>query len=323
MQTTSASETRRSSGHNVKAREVHCPICGPAASTPVGISCGLPVVTCCGCGLVYVAECPDVSETLRFFREDYVPDAESAEVSFVDSRGKSIARGAARIRRHAPAGGRLLDVGTAAGFFLRQFQDDPAWDAAGVEPSRVAAAYARKTFGATVHEGFLADQKFPSGTFQVLCSMDAFICHRNPREDMQEFFRVLAPGGVLAIEIPGHRFRMLFGSGQIYRLLTGHSLRLNAGVNFFYYTRETLAHLAGLCGFELEASYPESMPRSERRLNQLFRSLWDAGAATLYRLTGGRLNYCSKELCIFRKPMSAAVNEHPTVSLCSAEAAAA
>lgn len=311
------------SGQISGTRKVICPICGPADNKPVGISSGLPVVTCCGCGLVYVAECPDVTETLKFFQNDYVPDAESAEVSFVDSRGKSLTRGAARIRRHAPSGGRLLDVGTAAGFFLRQFQGDTAWEVAGVEPSRVAAAYARQTFGVTIHEGFLADQQFPRGSFDVVCSMDAFICHRSPLEDMQEFFRVLAPGGVLAIEIPGHRFRMLFGSGPIYRLLTGQSLRLNAGVNFFYYTRETLAHLASLCGFELEASYPESMPRSEHPVKQVFRSAWDVGAAALYRLTAGRLNYCSKELCIFRKPDTTAISTHTTPRLFAPEASAA
>ncbi len=323
MQQSSAPGAFRNSGHEFAATTVVCPICGPADSQPVGISCGLPVVTCCGCGLTYVAECPAVSETLKFFRDEYVPDAESAEVSFVDSRGKSLERGAARIRRHVPNGGRLLDVGTAAGFFLRQFHGDAAWEAEGVEPSRVAAQYARQKFGATVHEGFLEDQRFADGTFDVLCSMDAFVCHRTPRADMQEFFRILRPGGVLAIEIPGHRFRMLFGSGWIYRWLTGDSLRLNAGVNYFYYTRETLSHLAGLCGFELEASYSESMPQSDRPVRQLFRSLWDAGAAALYRMTGGRVNYCSKELCIFRKPATATSAERVTTQPVPARAFAA
>lgn len=312
MQKSSAKAAVRVSSLGDGVTRVFCPICGPAPVEPVGICGQLPVVTCEGCGLVYVSECPDPSETQRFFSEEYVADDKSAEVTYVDSRGKSLARGADRIRRHAPGGGRLLDVGTAAGFFLKQFKGDPAWEVAGVEPSRVAAAYAREKFGVTVHEGFLADQRFPGGAFDVLCSMDAFICHRNPREDMQEFFRVLAPGGVLAIEIPGHRFRMLFGSGLICQLLTGRPLRLNAGVNYFYYTRETLSRLAGLCGFELVASYPESMPRSDRPSRQLFRSIWDAGAAALYRLTGGRLNFCSKELCIFRKPACAVMRESAT-----------
>ncbi|MFN9718890.1 MAG: class I SAM-dependent methyltransferase [Planctomycetota bacterium] len=300
---------------------VPCPICGPADKKLVGICNDLPVVTCCGCGLTFVSECPDISETIAFFRDEYVPDRKCAEVTFVNSRGASLERGAARIRKHAPEGGKLLDVGTAAGFFLQQFQGDASWDVAGVEPSAVAADYARQTFGVKVHGGFLADQQGADGSFAVVCSMDAFCCHRTPLEDMREFYRVLAPGGVLAIEIPGHRFRMLFGSGLIYRLWTGRSLRLNAGVNFFYFTRETLSHLAGLFGFELEASYPESLPRSEQPVRQMFRSLWDVAAATLYRLTGGRLNYCSKELCIFRKPQSEVAGKYVTVEAFKAKAA--
>jgi SAM-dependent methyltransferase len=203
----------------------------------------------------------------------------------------------------------LLDVGTADGFLLHQFQGDPAWEVAGVEPSRESVMYARQTFGVTVHQGFLSDHKFADGSFDVVCSMDAFLCHRNPLEDMREFFRILAPGGVLAVEIPGHRFRMLVGSGRLYRWLTGRSLRLNAGVNFFYFTRETLSRLAGMCGFELVTSYPEGMSRSDRFPGQLFRSIWDGGAAALYHLTGGHLNFCAKELCIFRRPASVAASD--------------
>ena len=284
------------------AGRVVCPICGPCGTTFVGECSRLPVVTCCGCGLMYVAECPELTETFRIFEEAEIPEAQKEDQTFLETRRQNLARGAVRIRRHVPKGGRLLDVGTADGFLLHQFQGDPAWEVAGVEPSREAVMYARQAYGVTVHRGFLSDQNFPDGSFDVVCSMDAFLCHRNPLADMQEFFRILAPGGVLAIEIPGHRFRMLVGSGNLYRWLTGRSLRLNAGVNFFYYTRETLSRLAGMCGFELVCSYPEDMPRSGGFPGQLFRSLWDGCAAALYRLTGGQLNFCAKELCIFRRP---------------------
>jgi len=280
---------------------VVCPICGPCGTTFVGVCSRLPVVKCCGCGLMYVAECREPTETFRIFEEAEIPEAQKEDQTFLETRRQNLARGAARIRSHRPTGGRLLDVGTADGFLLHQFQGDPAWEVCGVEPSREAVLYARQTFGVNVHRGFLSDQKFPDGSFDVVCSMDAFLCHTNPLEDMREFFRILSPGGVLAIEIPGHRFRMLVGSGNLYRWLTGRSLRLNAGVNFFYYTRETLSRLAGKCGFELVCSYPEDMPRSSSFPGQLFRSVWDWGAGALYRLTGGHLNFCAKELCIFRR----------------------
>ncbi|MFN9719226.1 MAG: class I SAM-dependent methyltransferase, partial [Planctomycetota bacterium] len=176
---------------------------------------------------MYVSECQDPSETQEFFRKKQITDPQSTKTAYVDYRRKSLERGAARIRNLVPGGGRLLDVGTASGFFLRQFVDHPGWKTEGVEPSRVSADYARRTFGVTVHDGFLAEQNFPASCFDVVCSLDAFCCHRTPREDMQEFFRILAPGGFLAIEIPGHRFRMLTGSGFLYRTMTGRSLRLN------------------------------------------------------------------------------------------------
>jgi hypothetical protein len=104
---------------------------------------------------------------------------------------------------------------------------------------------------------------------------------------------------------------MLLGSGVIYRLLTGKSLRLNAGVNFFYFTRETLAKLAALEGLKLIASFPESMPKSSNPVKQVFRSAFDLATAALYRLTHGRMNYCSKELCIFQKPHLSVTPQFP------------
>ena len=284
-----------------------CPICGPQSSTLVGTSNSLPVVQCVGCDLMYVAtssSSSSMSDTQDFFREEYIKDNKHAQVAYVDYRKKSLEREASRIRRLMPNGGRLLDVGTASGFFLRQFQEDREWQVEGVEPSKVSVEFARQEFGLTVHEGFLADQHFPSSSYDVLCSLDAFICHRQPREDMREFYRVLAPGGLLAIEIPGHRFRMMTGSGLLYRTLTGRSLRLNAGVNFYYYTRATLTRLAANAGFEFIESHPESMPATGNRLTQLAREAYNFAAAGLYRATNGHWNFSAKEMCIFRKPVA-------------------
>lgn len=287
-----------------KTAHVHCPICGPNQTSPVGVSNGLPIVTCQGCNLTYVSECPPIDNTLEFFRNEHMKDSRSIQVAYVDYRKKSLEREADRIRGLMPKGGRLLDVGAASGFFLRQFDGHRDWQVEGVEPSRVSAEYARQQFGLKVHVGFLSEQRFRASSYDVVCSLDAFGCHRQPREDMQEFSRILKPGGLLAIEIPGHRFRMMTGSGLLYRTFTGRSLRLNAGVNFFYYTRATLKQLAAMAGLEFKESHPESMPTSGNRLTQLARNAFDRVSGALYRATHGRLNFCAKELCIFQKPHS-------------------
>lgn len=300
-----------------KAPPGTCPICGPKPTTPGGVSNGLPIVNCTGCGLMYVAECPPLEHTQKYFREEYIKkDSAFVKKLYVDSRRKSLQRAASRIRALVPDGGRLLDIGTASGFFLNQFRYDNDWKVEGVEPSRFSVEYARQEFGLTVHQGFLADQKFPDGTFNVLCSLDAFVLHRTPREDMFEFFRVLTPGGFLAIEIPGHRFRMMTGSGLIYRMFRGPSLRLAAGKNFYYYTRDTLTQLAAIAGFEFVASYPEGMVANGNWITNSARAAYDKVSAALYRVSRGNLNFCAKELCIFRKPSAHAGDAHsPSNSL--------
>lgn len=301
-----------------KATQVICPICGPHQTSPVGVSNGLPIVTCQGCNLTYVSECPSMDDTQEFFQEEYIKDSASARELYVNYRRKSLKREARRIRELMPQGGRLLDVGTASGFFLRQFREYQDWKVEGVEPSRFSSEFARQEFGLTVHQGFLADQKFPDANFDVVCSLDAFICHREPREDMQEFYRVLAPGGILAVEIPGHRFRMMTSSGLFYGGHQGRSLRLNAGVNFFYYTRATLTRLASMAGFKFVESHPEGMPATGNRFSQIARESYNIASGVLYRMTSGNVNFSAKELCIFRKPQSQ-VNAPPSSMIACAQ----
>jgi len=88
----------------------------------------------------------------------------------------------------------------------------------------------------------------------------------------------------------------------LYRTLTGQSLRLHAGVNFYFYTRPTLTRLASTAGFEFIESHPESMPTSGNRFTQLARDAYDITSGAFYRVTNGRWNFSAKELCIFQKP---------------------
>ena len=68
--------------------KVKCPICGPEQTVLIGTSNNLPIVRCGGCDLIYVSECPSVSDTLEFFREVHMKDARSTQVAYVDYRKK-------------------------------------------------------------------------------------------------------------------------------------------------------------------------------------------------------------------------------------------
>ncbi|MEQ9411233.1 MAG: class I SAM-dependent methyltransferase [Fuerstiella sp.] len=283
-----------------------CPVCGPADHQPVGQCHNHPVVRCATCSLMFVGECRPVEDTEEFFRSQHVEATETTELHYVSFRKESLQREAVVVRRLLPAGGRLLDVGTASGYFLKEFADRSGWDVEGVEPSAVSTRFACEKFGLNVRQGYLAEQRYDSASFDVVSSLDAFNCHRTPNEDLSEIHRILKPGGLFAIEIPGQSYRMLTGSGLLCRVLFGCWLRLNAGVNFYFYDTKSLISMASRAGFRLVESHPEAMPSHGRLPARLTKAAYFQMTSLLYRLTRGRIHYAPKEFLIFRKADSAA-----------------
>ncbi|MEO6324586.1 MAG: class I SAM-dependent methyltransferase, partial [Thermoanaerobaculia bacterium] len=271
---------------------------------PFALSDGLKIVRCHGCGLLFVNPRPNAASVAEHFEKEYVRDEGRATRELMSFREESLQREALFLRRMLPEGGRLLDVGAASGAFLRLFLDDPAWKAEGVEPSVFAARYAREKLGLTVSTGFLRDQRFSSGSFDVITSLDAFMLHAEPNEDLAEMARILRPGGLLAIEIPGLWFRLHKNKGLLCRLLYGVPVRLNPREHLYYYSRETLARLCEKHGLDLVASHPERSPAHGSAVFRGFASAYYAASAALYRLSHAALHLAPKELLVFRKRVS-------------------
>lgn len=294
----------------MQTTKTECPVCGPALTSPVGECHRQPVVSCDSCGLMFVGECQAVANTEEFFRSEHVDDEELTREHYVTFRRESLEREAAVIQRLVPDGGRLLDVGTASGYFLREFSEAPGWETVGVEPSAVSTRFAQTEFGLDVREGYLIEQKFDAASFDVVTSLDAFNCHREPNQDLAEIFRILKPGGYFAVEIPGQSYRMLTGSGPLCRILFGCSLRLNAGVNFFFYTTQSLVTMAERVGFTLQDAYPESTPSRGSLPSRFAKTAYFAATSIMYRLTSGRIHFAPKEYLIFHKPAATARQVH-------------
>jgi SAM-dependent methyltransferase len=97
--------------------------------------------------------------------------------------------------------GRLLDVGSHCGFFLRRARG-MGWELTGVEPSQHACALAREFFGLTMIQGSLAEADFPNRSFDVVTLVDVFEHIEEPVSLLREVHRVMRPGGVLFIKVP-------------------------------------------------------------------------------------------------------------------------
>lgn len=276
-----------------------CPICGPGSARLFIQSNGKDVLRC-DCALLFSSPRPSNGDIRAHFENEYIAGEQRVEVDFVSLREHTLRAESQIVKALNPRGGRLLDIGAASGAFLRCFASDKHWSAEGVEPSHVAARYAKDRVGVNVHRGFLQDQGFPDDSFNVVTSLDSFYFHPDPNGDLEEIARILLPGGMLIMEIPGLRFRLLKNTGLVCRLLYGEKARLNAGLHLYFYSARTLSLLAGKHGFVLERVIPQQGPIYGSSLLRIANRAFFETVRTLYHLTRGRANLVPKELLVFR-----------------------
>lgn len=136
-------------------------------------------------------------------------------------------------------GRRLLDVGCAAGNFIRVARDR-GWDVFGVEPSEACAELARAKYGLNVRSGILRAEDWGDERFDVV-SMSFVLEHiPNAGSVIREAIRLLSPRGVLYLTVPN------CGSPEVrLRLRLGKfagSREAEAG-HVFFFSRRTLSEL--------------------------------------------------------------------------------
>jgi SAM-dependent methyltransferase len=191
----------------VTRTEIACPVCRGAefrALFSAGDRLGLvddrfEVRRCEGCGLGVTWPPADEAELARFYPDDYWGESAEPEQAWIE---RSQREKTSLVERHRPAGGRVLDVGCGAGFFLRAL--DPArWDRRGVEISPRSAAVAGRHLGESrVVAGRLVDAAFDDASFDVVAFWASLEHVADPRGDLEIARRLLAPGGLVVVQVP-------------------------------------------------------------------------------------------------------------------------
>jgi 2-polyprenyl-3-methyl-5-hydroxy-6-metoxy-1,4-benzoquinol methylase len=189
--------------------QVNCPICGVVAKVaqrvPPATYYGCPV-----CDTLFQHPMPTIDAMRAYVEAQYARGVYSDYVAAADLKALTFATRARRIASRV-GGGRLLDVGASAGFFVEQALA-AGFDAYGVELSDEAVASAssdvrqRLTVGdvnALALEG--------TAPFDVVTAFDLIEHVFDPVAFLQEIRRVARPGALLAITTPdvGHLLRHL------------------------------------------------------------------------------------------------------------------
>jgi SAM-dependent methyltransferase len=187
------------------SRVIACPLCESSQHGMLFVKRGYPIVRCHECGLVFAN--PQVDEALVL--SEYRAESARANDLWVDvllsERQLELDREKFgeildELERYR-GGGRLLDVGTSIGLFLR-LALDRGWHAVGNEFGERARQVAHERFGLDLTDAPLDAMNVEPESFDVV-TLNSVLEHVNaPRKMLAQIRGLLKPGGALFIIVP-------------------------------------------------------------------------------------------------------------------------
>ena len=191
-------------GANLRVAPLHCLMCDGVQRRTVFTEFGIDILRCKSCGHVFSS-----------FR---------ADPHFAGYWGNEVAAGEhhywskARARMHrdfferfiAGRSGRLLDMGSGLGFFLKAMAPYRDWDAHGCEISPAAVKYAREQLGLRkVVCSPLQDADLPRASFDIITMWDVLDHILRPDPLLTHCHALLKNDGILFIRTPNVTTQLL------------------------------------------------------------------------------------------------------------------
>jgi SAM-dependent methyltransferase len=279
--------------------KVNCPVCGPALSK-LWMDDGKPTryVRCTPCGTVYAS--PRASFAIRYSWLDKTFGVGANSFQNAASRRPALAQEATIIQRLVKSGS-MLDVGCDLGIFFEWFANS-GWHRFGVELSPSAATFAAQTYHAQVFTGLIREAGFPAGSFDLVTMIDMLYYVDDPRADLNEVARILKPGGILAVEIPGKAYQLLRSRGLLCWLLERRWTRLHTDSTYlFSFSSTGLWRLLRNCGFNVISSHVIASPTSSNDWHNNLSAVYYNLVSTMSRFTPRLLDWAPKYLILAQR----------------------
>ncbi len=221
------------------------------------------IVECADCGVLQTL--PEMSEDdlAKFYPNDYwggepsekwIQSSQSDKTDFV--------------KRCHLEGGRILDVGCGAGFFL-QALSEKKWLRYGVEIGVEAASAAANILGSeNIFKGTLVEAKFEGAFFDVVAFWSALEHTNAPRANLIEARRILKPGGTIIVQVPN-------AASYQAEIFKGDWFALDAPRHRYHFNLQTLKRVLEDTGFEIYLSTFHSKVHNSHALRQSLKAkLW-------------------------------------------------
>ncbi len=218
---------------------IPCNLCGSVETKLWGESEGFKIVECCHCGLVYVNPRLNRAGLQKVYGVDYYQmhgedKARALRIKMYDIEVKELQK--------LVKPGKILDVGCGGGFFLSRLGE--GWEKFGTEFNPAAAEDGRVRFGLDVKLGPLPELDYKDNSFDVI-NMRGVIEHfQDPFSYLTTAYRILKPGGMLAINTPN------IGSlcARLYKVKFN---LVTPKYHIYYFSTKTMTEMLVKAGFKI------------------------------------------------------------------------
>lgn len=180
------------------------------------------------------------------------------EKYFKRMRDKNYKKCIAFLRNYFSYKGKILDIGCATGWFLKDIQTE-GWDVSGIEPSKTMVKYASDKLHLDILNTDLENLNLPEDSFDVITMWD--VLEHLPLPDMQllKTKKMLKKNGLLVIRVPDIKgivpqiaillYRMTFGIFKLPIKILFNTYEEYPHI--FYFSKITLPDLVKKIGLEI------------------------------------------------------------------------
>jgi SAM-dependent methyltransferase len=233
--------------------EIDCVYCGSTKHKEIYSNQPSRVVECEDCGLVFFNPQPSMEYLKDYYSsqsgymasiEENLKSFEAEPTSWQDTTNWILYKVFRHIKEEK--GQRLLDIGSAYGFFLI-FAKERGLDVCGLEISTESSKYARQK-GIEVWNTPLLKADLPQDSFDIITMNNVLEHTLNPMAEVEKVYSLLRQQGVIYVGVPNF--------DSLVSRVDGFYWKMKSWPNHLYYfTPETLRRMLVKAGFTVRESF--------------------------------------------------------------------
>jgi SAM-dependent methyltransferase len=239
---------------------ISCILCGSDEGRPYAEENGHQALKCDPCSLVYVSPRPTIHEMKELYQGQETQIDLHGHLQQRDHKCVQARKCLEVLQRHCPTG-RLLEVGSAAGYFLWE-ANKLGYDVQGLDITRQFVQFSTEVLGVPAHEGTLHSAPFEDGSFDIVYMRNVLSHLSDPLAEHATLKRLLRPGGWLVFE-----------TGNVAELTPEIAGELELPDHLFHFSEGSIRTLLDRAGFEcVEVHRHGLIGRLEpiRRISEVF-----------------------------------------------------